>query len=136
MKKALLYLTLFYTATLFAQAPCAIVPEQLNGRGLGTNNTNLYWPNGVIPYLISIPEEGIREERLQQYLASAIELVNQQTNVCFVPVLDETDYLDIVPSVLPFNFAQLGYVPGPYAPWGLCPAVQTEPCASTSSATY
>ncbi|MEM9836794.1 MAG: hypothetical protein AAF828_09850 [Bacteroidota bacterium] len=29
-----------------------------------------------------------------------------------MPVLDETDYLDIVPSVLPFNFAQLGYVPG------------------------
>lgn len=77
MKKALLSLISLYALILSAQAPCAIVPEQLNGRGLGTNNTDFYWPEGIVPYLMSIPETGTREVRLRQYVASAIEQVFQ-----------------------------------------------------------
>jgi hypothetical protein len=80
---------------------------------MGTVYEQRRWPEGIIPYHNTIPTDNLRDLRMHEFMQDAIEAVNRNTNVCFVPILEEEAFVNIVATPFPANFAQLGYAPGP-----------------------
>jgi hypothetical protein len=80
----------------------ALLPEKSPEKGFGLRH-NL-WSRQVIPYVFG---ENVGAN-LRKMIEDAIAIVNEQTNVCFIPRLQERDYVEIFHSDQTAYYAYVG----------------------------
>jgi hypothetical protein len=76
-------------------------------KGLTGFSQNLLWPEGIVPYVFEFNQE-IQEQQLQDIMVSAIEGVNEETNVCWIPAINERKFVRMFRSNRNYNYATVG----------------------------
>lgn len=89
---------------------CPVAP-QLHTKGVGYTPGSQTWEGGIVPYYFDLPNDA-EGRLLEETMKQSIKKMNAETNVCWIPTMDNDSGVRIFKSEEFYNYASLGYYEG------------------------